>query len=613
VRPPGPLQPSAPARSFAPEAVRAFTEGRPYDCFGPGWEPTRSHIRPPRTGDGRMRLLREVSVCDPSGGPWGRGYLRAETPIAPDDWFFEGHFTNDPCMPGTLMFEGCLQAMAFYLAATGCTVDRDGWRFEPAPDNPVPMVCRGQVTPDSRLLTYEVFVSEVSGLPAGSEPELRADVLCTVDGVKAFHARGVRLRLVPDWPLTHWRHLGPPTVQPTGDPVPHQVLAGLAGHRETAAVAEVQGFRYGFPAMLACAWGRPSEAFGAAYTPFDSARRPARLPGPPFHFMSRAVAVEGPPWVPRTGSAVVVEYDVPEQVWYFEQNGFPAMPLGVLMEVVLQAGGWLASYIGSALGHDADLLFRNLDGTGTILGEVRPGTRVLRTRTRLSDIAHNGDMIIETFEVECLADGEPLFTLTTVFGFFPPEAFENQTGLPPTADERRAPDEPSSFRVDLTARPDKYFGGPARLPGPMLLMLDRVTGYWPDAGRAGLGRLRAEKDVDPGEWFFKAHFFQDPVQPGSLGVQAMYQLLQFYALERGLGAGLRRPRFEPVLPGRELTWKYRGQVTPRNEKVTVELEITETGETESGPFAVAEGWLWADGTRIYHVAGLSLRLTEDDT
>jgi 3-hydroxymyristoyl/3-hydroxydecanoyl-(acyl carrier protein) dehydratase len=364
--------------------------------------------------------------------------------------------------------------------------------------------------------------------------------------------------------------------------------------------------------MLACAWGKPSEAFGAAYAPFDSARRLARLPGPPFHFMSRVVAVEGPVWVPRTGSAVEVEYDVPEHVWYFEQNGFPAMPLGVLMEVVLQASGWLASYIGSALGNDADLLFRNLDGTGTVLGEIGPGTRVLRTRTRLRDIANSGDMIIETFEVECFADGEPVFTLTTVFGFFPPAAFEHQAGLPPADDERQAMARPSSFSVDLAAHPEKYFDGPLRLPGPMLLMLDRVTGYWPDGGRAGLGRLRAEKDVDPGEWFFKAHFFQDPVQPGSLGVQAMYQLLQFYALESGLGADLRRPRFEPVLPGHPLTWKYRGQVTPRNKKIIIELEITEAGGTEHGPHAIAEAWLWADGTRIYHVTGLGLRLTEDD-
>ncbi|MDX3838627.1 beta-ketoacyl synthase N-terminal-like domain-containing protein [Streptomyces europaeiscabiei] len=607
---PPPVSVSSTARSFGPGAVRAFTEGRPVDCFGAVWELTRTHIRSPRTGEGRMQLLHEVTEFDPIGGPWGRGYLRAVTPVSPDDWFFEGHFPEDPCMPGTLMFEGCLQAMAFHLAALGCTVDHDGWRFEPAPGSPVPMLCRGQVTPDSSQLTYEVFVS---GMSAGPEPELVADVLCTVDGVKAFHARGVRLRLVPDWPLTHWRQLGPAAVQPTGAPVPHRALAGLAGHHEpTTEIAEVQGFRYDYASMLACAWGKPSEAFGAAYAPFDSARRLARLPGPPFHFMSRAVAVEGPAWVPQAGSAVEVEYDVPDEVWYFEQNGFPVMPFGVLMEVVLQASGWLASYVGSALGHDEDLLFRNLDGTGTVLREIRPGTRVLRTRTRLLDIAHSGDMIIETFGVECFADGEPVFSLTTVFGFFPPAAFENQIGLPPTDDERRALERPCDLRVELGPRPAKFFDGPLHLPGPMLLMLDRVTGWWPDGGRAGLGRLRAEKDVDADDWFFKAHFFQDPVQPGSLGVQAMYQLLQFYAVESGLGDGLCRPRFEPVLTGRPVTWKYRGQVTPRNKTITVELEVTETGETERGPYAVAEAWLWADGTRIYHVADLGLGLTEDD-
>ncbi|MGW1108983.1 beta-ketoacyl synthase N-terminal-like domain-containing protein [Streptomyces sp. NPDC002540] len=193
-----PLDPPAvpgPARSFTAEQVRRFVEGRPADCFGPGWELTRSHIRTPRTGDGRLRMLHSVPEFDPTGGPWGRGHLRAQMPLSPDDWFFEGHFPNDPCMPGTLMFEGCLQAMSFYLAAAGFTVERDGWRFEPVADVPYPMFCRGQVTPDSRLLTYEVFVSELS---AGPEVTLVADVLCTVDGVKAFHARGVGLRLVPD-------------------------------------------------------------------------------------------------------------------------------------------------------------------------------------------------------------------------------------------------------------------------------------------------------------------------------------------------------------------------------------------------------------------------------
>src|SRR6185503_6916334 len=113
-------------------------------------------------------------------------------------------------------------------------------------------------------------------------------------------------------------------------------------------------------------------------------------------------------------------------------------------------------------------------------------------------------------------------------GFFPPESFAAQVGITPTAEEREKRDEPCDFRVDLTARPPRYCDGPLRLPGEMLLMLDRVTGFWPTGGAKGLGRLRSEKDVDPSEWFFKAHFFGDPVQPGSLGLEALIQLLQFH-------------------------------------------------------------------------------------
>ena len=217
-------------------------------------------------------------------------------------------------------------------------------------------------------------------------------------------------------------------------------------------------------------------------------------------------------------------------------------------------------------------------------------------------------MIIESFEVECFRDGEAVFAMKTVFGFFPTAAFAQQVGLPVRQSERARLEAPCDRTVDLTTRPARYCDGAARLPGPMLLMLDRVTGYWPDGGRAGLGRLRAEKDVDPGEWFFKAHFFQDPVQPGSLGVEAMCQLLQFYMIERGLGEGVPHPRFEPLMLGHDVTWKYRGQVVPHARRVVIEVEIVESGRDDRGPFVVAEGWLWVDGTRLYSARGLTLRI-----
>jgi PfaB family protein len=581
-------------RQFGHDAVRAFAEGRPADCFGPGWRASRAHVRSPRIDAGRMLLLGSVTDVDPEGGPWGRGYLRAETPVTADDWFFAGHFTNDPCMPGTLMFEGGLQAMAFYLAALGFTVDRDGWRFEPVPAEPCLLRCRGQVSPASRKIVYEVFVTELSADPY---PTLYADVLGTVDGVKAFHARGAALRLVPDFPLEG----------PAGDGV-----AGADAAADGRAVV-AGGVRQDHAALLACALGRPTQAIGADYAQFDGHRRAPRLPGPPYHFMTRIVGLDGRLGGMRAGSAVTAEYDVPAGAWYFEQNGAPTMPFAVLMEVTLQPCGWLAMYVGSVLGSGADLLFRNLDGTGTVSREVLPGTTALRTHVELREISRFDDVIIESFTARCTAvggpaDGEAVFETETTFGFFPKAAFARQPGLPPSDAERALLARPGEHAVDLRTRPPRYCAGSARLAGPMLVMLDRITGYWPDDGQAGLGRLRAEKDIDPGEWFFKAHFFQDPVQPGSLGLQAMCHLLQWYLIERGPDAGLPSGRFEPIMTGHPVTWKYRGQVVPADRCVSVELEVTAAGQDDRGRYAIADGWLWVDGRRIYHVRDLGMRL-----
>ncbi|GLZ28831.1 type I polyketide synthase [Lentzea sp. NBRC 105346] len=478
----------------------------------PAW-----HTRTPTPGN--IKLFDKVTDLKPK-------YIRTELPIHEDDWFFEGHFKNDPCMPGTLMFEGCLQSMAQYLIATGRTHDKDGWRFEPAPGNTIPMRCRGQVTPQSQNLIYEVFVKEET------DTSLKADVLCTVDGVKAFLAENVQLNLKPDWPLK-------------GRTTP---------------------FKFDEESLMACAWGKPSDAFGPSYAVFDGERKCARLPGPPYHFMTRIKETRGPQNGMQLNSEVTAEYDVPDEAWYFEDG---TMPFGVLMEVVLQPCGWLASYVGSSLTTEQDLLFRNLDGTGTVHKTVTPKTRFLTTKSTITQISRSAGMIIESFTVECHDDqGDLVFDLKTVFGYFPPEAFDNQVGLP--TDEEQLED---NVRHEI--------------PQTMLTMIDRVTGYWPDDGKAGLGRIRSEKDVDPDDWFFKAHFFSDPVQPGSLGVEAMLQLLGFHQKQSPC-----------IRTGKEITWKYRGQVTPKNKVIRIELELTGDGE--------AEAWLWADDKRIYHATNLAL-------
>jgi 3-hydroxymyristoyl/3-hydroxydecanoyl-(acyl carrier protein) dehydratase len=217
--------------------------------------------------------------------------------------------------------------------------------------------------------------------------------------------------------------------------------------------------------------------------------------------------------------------------------------------------------------------------------------------------------MLEGFDVKCtLADGRPLFDMKTRFGHFPPEALAEQAGLPTTDSDRARFAEPSSYDVALSTQPEKFFGGTMRLAGSSLLMIDRLTGYWPDAGRAGLGRMRAEKIIDSSNWFFKLHFYEDPVQPGSLGLEALVQLLQAFVIERGLGSGIERPRFQALAVGVPFQWKYRGQVTPRAKKVVVEIEILAITHETDAVLVTADGSLWVDGKRIYEVIGFPMRV-----
>ncbi len=588
--------------SFSREDLEAFARGDAFGCFGPGFERAQTHTRSPAIHQGSMLLLDRITALASAGGPWQRGYLRAELDITPSQWFFDGHFKNDPCMPGTLMFEACLQTLALFLAARGYTLERDGWRFQPVPELPYQLQCRGQVTPRSRLLVTEVFVEEVS---AGPVPTVFADLLCTVDGLKAFHARRVGLELVPDWPLAQLETLFP--------------RSESTAHNNDGQVAVVDGFRFDQRSLLACALGRPTQAFGPMYARFDGPQRVARLPSPPYLFASRVASVSGPIGVLKAGARCVIEYDVPPDAWYFDANDGRSMPFAVLLEAALQPCGWLSSYVGSALTIDSELGFRNLDGKGTLHAEVFRGSGTLTTEVELLEVSATAGIIIESFSVRCRLGDREVYSLRTVFGFFPPAALAAQAGLPTSPAQREILERPSDYLFDLHA--PATWTTPSALSNPettdeygaRLRMLDRVDGWWPDAGAAGLGQLRAVKDIDANEWFFKAHFFQDPVQPGSLGIEAMIQLLAFYMLETGMGSGIEHPRFESLTVEREHIWKYRGQVLPHHRRVHTTIEILERGRDPRGAYAVASASLWADGRRIYESPALGLRIVAGES
>ena len=245
-----------------------------------------------------------------------------------------------------------------------------------------------------------------------------------------------------------------------------------------------------------------------------------------------------------------------------------------------------------------------------MVNELTRTSGTLSTHVKLTSVSRAGGMIVEGFEVVCALGDRVVYTMETVFGFFPPAAFEDQVGLPVTSDHHALSELIAarvSVKTDLTVRPERFCSGTARLANEMLLMVDRVA-HVETEGDAGLGVVVGEKDVDVSEWFFKAHFFQDPVQPGSLGVEALLQLLQYFMLDTGMDAGVVDARFEPMLLDAPMVWKYRGQVTPKNEMITTVMEITEVGVDDVGPFVIGAGSLWCDGLRIYEVSNMGMRL-----
>jgi 3-hydroxyacyl-[acyl-carrier protein] dehydratase/trans-2-decenoyl-[acyl-carrier protein] isomerase len=164
------------------------------------------------------------------------------------------------------------------------------------------------------------------------------------------------------------------------------------------------------------------------------------------------------------------------------------------------------------------------------------------------------------------------------------------------------PVRPSHFEHDdllACARGDMFGPGNAQLPSPPMLMFDRITEIRADGGSVGKGSMTAELDIRRDLWFFDCHFIGDPVMPGCLGLDAMWQLVGFYLAWSGAPGRGRALGVGEV--------KFTGEVTPNISKVVYKIDFKRV-ILRRLVMGVADGVLEADGKPIYEAKDLRVGL-----
>ncbi|HEU5315362.1 MAG TPA: PfaB family protein, partial [Chloroflexota bacterium] len=560
-------------RRFAAAAIAALSDGDLAACFGAAHHKhgRNSALRLPPAA---LRMFDRVVDVDPHGGAWGLGAIVAEKDLRPDDWYFPCHFQGDEVLAGSLMAEGCVQLLQFYLLYLGCHVLVEHARFQPILGLPQVVRCRGQVTPQHGTLTYRMEITELKRTPT---PHAVASVEVLVDGKVVVHFENLGLRLAED-PAAPGRALPPPV-------------------RTTALLDERH--------LDAFATGRMADAFGPDFAVYDG-RTVSRQPNGDLLLVSRVLTIDGARGRVVPGASLLSEYDVPADPWFHAESAGAGVPYSSLMEVALQPCGILSAWLGSTLQYpDTAFHFRNLDGSGRLLDRLDVRGRTIRNEVRLVSSTALPGVIIQKFTFRLSCDGRPFYEGDASFGHFEDAALAQQIGLdsgaltdawhdthPPTA---------GSQRVTLDVAPT----------GGHFDLLDRLV-IDPNGGTHGQGCVYGSRPVNDADWFYACHFYQDPVMPGSLGVQAMVGALQAFARHQGLGSHLRAPRFgHPA--GHAVVWKYRGQIVLTNQEMTLELHVKRVervGPTGQDVLVVADGSLWRDRLRIYEVADLAITVEE---
>lgn len=361
------------------------------------------------------------------------------------------------------------------------------------------------------------------------------------------------------------------------------------------------------------------KCFGDHYAIYDGRKAP-RTPNGDLLLMSRILEVKGTLSQFKQPASLTAEYDVPADAWFFEKNAAPVMPYSIIMEIALQPCGFLATFMGCTLIYpNLELCFRNLDSTAHLLKDLDLRNRTITANSKLTTVASSAETVIVKFDYELAVENETFFKGDTSFGYFTPNALANQVGMdrgertqPWYVSEKVEKSAIKEMQVNDSETRQRFFVSEKSKPHfyqpfGQLNFLDTFK-LVSNGGHYGLGYIYGEKSVDPEDWFFPCHFYQDPVMPGSLGVESILEAIRLFAIDQDLGASYQNPYFTSPLG--TVIWKYRGQIIKSDKKMSIEVHIKSIAKESNQTVIKADANLWKDGLRIYSLEDASVAIAE---
>lgn len=381
--------------------------------------------------------------------------------------------------------------------------------------------------------------------------------------------------------------------------------------------------------ILEFAEGKIARVFGEEYKTIDSYPRRARLPMPPYLFVSRVTKLDAKKGCFEPCS-IETEYDIPQDAWYSFDGQVPiAIPLEASHSTI-----FLLSYLGIDFEAKGQRVFRNLGGNTKFFSDFPRIGETIRCQTKINSFSRFGNNFLMFFTYECFVGQKMFLRMESSGGLFSDRELNQGQGIVLNdREQQKSQIQKQHFQPLLSCQKSVFepedianvsasnwagcFGNNYEqngnnpslcLPPLSIRMFDRVLSIDSQGGNWGLGSVIAEKTLDPQHWYFNCHFKNDYCFPGALLTEGCTQILAFYLLYCGLQTQTKDARFQPILKVPQIG-RYRGQIQPTTAKLTYYLEVTQIGLTPK-PFAMANATVVFDKKTIVMLKNVGICLSE---